>query len=118
MWRCIQPAARLTAAGGLAVHISTSPARCNNEASESGFSTSNALCAAAGVAAATACTALWYQCSNSEDYAAQDWVGKWAGYKQAGINPGFHKREVNPRLVAHLETFLGARKVLAPGGYM
>ena len=71
-----------------------------------------ALLAAGGVAVAGVAGAAWWH--SGSDQQLDDWSQRWARYSAAGVQPGFHKPEVNPRLVEHLNTFLGERKASAP----
>ena len=41
----------------------------------------------------------------------QEWNDRWKGYKEAGIQPGFHKSDVNPRLEEHYHTLFGDKQV-------
>lgn len=84
------------------------PARCSSEETPSSLPSSTVL---GGAAAALALGgAAWLLCGRSDPH-LEEWAGRWAGYSKAGVQPGFHKQAVNPRLEQHLVTFLGEKKV-------
>jgi hypothetical protein len=108
MWRSRVCALGVSAA---AIHrTAVSPSVRCSDGDDAGFPTS-AWAAGAAVTAGCVAAAFWYTTGNSETANQKEWQSRWAGYKEAGIVPGFHKSVINPRLEEHYSTLFGDKKV-------